>query len=114
MALQDQACDNGRIEKYKAMFVGKGFSQKVGVYYEGMFAPIAKYTSIRAVMSLVSIMGWRIHQMDANTTFLHGIIEEEVYIEQPQGFEVNWGEVPCLHAEKHLVWTQAGTIGMVF
>ena len=111
MALQDQACDNGRIQ-YKARFVRKGF--KVGVYYEGMFAPIAKYTSIRAVMSLVSIMGWRIHQMDVNTTFLHGIIEEEVYIEQPQGFEVNWGEVPCLHAEKHLVWTQAGTIGMVF
>ena len=92
MALQDQACDNGRIEKYKAMFVGKGFSQKVGVYYEGMFAPIAKYTSIRAVMSLVAFMGWKMNFMDVNTTFLNGIIEEETYIKKPRAFEVNGKE----------------------
>ena len=68
------------------------FSQKKGVDYEETFAPIAKYTSIRAVMSLVSFMGWRIHQMDVKTIFLNGIIEEEVYIEQPQGFEISGKE----------------------
>jgi hypothetical protein len=51
------------------------------VDYEEIFAPFARYTSIRAGMFLVSFMGRRIHQMDVNTTFLNGIIEEEEYIE---------------------------------
>jgi hypothetical protein len=53
------------------------------VDYEETHALIARYTSIRAIMSLVSFMGCRIHQMDVKTTFLNRIIEEEVYIEQP-------------------------------
>jgi hypothetical protein len=48
---------------------------------EETFAPVARYTSIRAIMSLVSSMRWRIHQMDVKTTFPNQIIEEEVYIE---------------------------------
>jgi hypothetical protein len=83
---------DGSIEKFKVRFMARGFSQKEGVDYEETFAPVTRYTSIRAVMSLVSFMGWRIHQMDVKTTFLNGIIEEEVYIEQPQGFEVNGKE----------------------
>ena len=51
-------------------------------------APVARYTSIRAIMALTSMMKWDLHQMDVNPTFLNGVIEEEVYIEQPQGFEV--------------------------
>jgi hypothetical protein len=50
---------------------------------------VARYTSIRAIISLVASMGWNLHQMDVRTTFLNGSIEEEVYIEQPQGFEVH-------------------------
>jgi hypothetical protein len=73
---------DGNIEKFKARFVVKGLSQKEGVDYEETFVPIARYSSIRAVMALVSFMGWRIHQMDVNTTFLNGIIEEEVCIER--------------------------------
>jgi hypothetical protein len=90
------------IEKFKARFVARGFSQKEGVDYEETFAPVARYTSIRAVMSLVSFMGWRIHQMDVKTTFLNGIIEEEVYIEQPQGFEVNGKESHVCRLKKAL------------
>ena len=47
----------------------------------------ARYTSFRTIMVLASIMKWNLHQMDVKTTFLNGVIEEEVYIEQPQGFE---------------------------
>jgi hypothetical protein len=79
---------DGSIEKFKARFVAKGFSQREGVDYEETFVPITKYTSIRAVMSLVSFMGLRIHQMDVKTAFHDGIIEEEV----PQGFEVSGKE----------------------
>ena len=48
----------------------------------------ARYTSIRTIMAPASMMKWDLHQMDVKTTFLNGMIEEEVYIEQPQGFEV--------------------------
>ena len=74
---------DGSIEKYKARFVARGFSQKEGIDYEETFAPVARYTSIRAIMALVSMMKWDLHQMDVKTAFLNGVIEEEVYIEHP-------------------------------
>jgi hypothetical protein len=79
---------DGSIEKYKARFVTRGFSQKEGIDYEETFAPVARYTSIRTIIALAANMKWKLHQMDVKTAFLNGIIEEEVYIEQPQGFEV--------------------------
>lgn len=77
------------IGKYKARFVVRGFSQKEGINYEETFAPVAKYTSVRTVIAIVASKGWKIHQMDVKTAFLNGIIEEEVYLEQPKGFVVN-------------------------
>jgi hypothetical protein len=79
---------NGSIEKYKERFVAHGFSQKKGIDYEETFSPISRYTSIRTIIALVANMKWKLHQMDVKTTFLNGVIEEEMYIEQPQGFEV--------------------------
>ena len=68
------------MDKYKARFCARGFSQKEGVDYKETFALVAMYTSIRAMMSLVFVMGWRIHQMDVMIYFLNVIIEKEVYI----------------------------------
>jgi hypothetical protein len=79
---------DGSIEKYKARFVTRGFSQKEGIDYEETIAHVAKYTSIRTIIALAAKMKWKLHQMDVTTTFLNGVIEEEVYIEQPRGFEV--------------------------
>jgi hypothetical protein len=79
---------DGSVEKFKARFVAKGFSQKEGIDYDETFAPVARYTSIRAVISIAVEMGWKIHQMDVKTTFLNGIIEEDMYIEHSKGFEV--------------------------
>jgi hypothetical protein len=83
---------DGSIEKYKSLFVARGFSQVEGVDYDETFAPVSQYTSIRAVISLAIEMGWNIHQMDVKIAFLNGLIEEEVYIEQPLGFEVHGRE----------------------
>ena len=69
------------IEKYKARFVARGFSQKEGIDYEETFAPVARYTLIRAIMALASRMKCNIHQMDVKIAFLNGVIEEELYIE---------------------------------
>jgi hypothetical protein len=79
---------DGSIEKYKARFVARGFSQKEGIDYEETFAPVAKDSSIGTIIALATKIKWKLHQMDVKTTFLNGVIEEEVYIEKPQGFEV--------------------------
>jgi hypothetical protein len=79
---------DGSIEKYKARFVAHGFFQREGIDYEETFALVARYTSIRTIIALAAKMKWKLHQMDVKTTFLNGVIEVEVYIEQPQGFEV--------------------------
>ena len=80
---------------YKARFCAKGYTQRWGEDYDETFAPVAKYTSIRTLIALLA--GWkraRLHQMDVNTTFLYSDIEEEVYVEQPEGFiepgKENW------------------------
>jgi hypothetical protein len=79
---------NRSIEKYKARFVARGFSQKEGIDYGETFAPVARYTSIRTIIALATKMKWKLHQMDIKTAFLNGVIKEEVYIEQTQGFKV--------------------------
>ena len=87
--LQNQTCVNGSIEKYKARFVARGFSQIEGVNYDETFALVARYTSIRSIIALAASMGWKLHQMDVKTTFLNGEIEEEVCIEQLEGFIIH-------------------------
>ena len=64
---------DGRIEKYKARFVARAFSQKKGIDYEETFPPVVRYTSIRTILSLAAVMKWKIHQMDVKTTFLNGV-----------------------------------------
>jgi hypothetical protein len=93
---------DGSIEKYKARFVAHGFSQKEGIDYDETFAPVARYTSIRTIISLASVLGWKLHQMDVKTTFLNGQVEEEVYIEQSEGFVVHRKESHVCKLKKAL------------
>jgi len=90
------------VDKYKARFIARGFSQKEREDYDKTFAHVSRYTSIRAIMSLVAPMGWSLHQMDVKTAFLNGAIEEEVYIEQPQGFEVHSRDTHVCKLKKDL------------
>jgi hypothetical protein len=74
------------VEKFKARFVARGFTQKEGIDYDENFAHVARYTSNRVIIALASVLGWKLHQMDVKTTFLNGKIEQEVFVEQPNGF----------------------------
>ena len=101
------------IEKCKARFVTRRFSQKEGVDYDETFALVARYTSIRSIITIASTMGWKLHQMDVKTAFLDGIIEEEVYIEQPEGFVVHGKESRVCKLKKALYGLkQALVLGM--
>eukprot|EP00253_Pinus_taeda_P002235 PITA_02235 len=79
---------DGSVEKFKAIFVARGFSQKEGVDYDEIFAPVVQYTTIRSIIALAASQGWNLHQMDVKVAFLRGSIKEEVYVEHPEGFEV--------------------------
>ena len=70
---------DGSIEKYKERFFAHGFSQKEGIDYEDTFSLVARYTSIGTIIALAAKMKWKLHQMDMKTTFLKGVIKEEVY-----------------------------------
>ncbi|PKI75267.1 hypothetical protein CRG98_004307 [Punica granatum] len=81
--------------RYKARLVVKGFNQKKGVDFEEIFSPVVKMSSIRVVLALADSLNLEIEQLDVKTTFLHGDLEEEIYMEQPEGFRVK--------CKKHLV-----------
>jgi hypothetical protein len=69
---------DGRIKRYKACFVAQGFSQVEGVDYDETFASVARYTSIKLVISIATEMGWKIHHMDVKTAFLNGLCYRKV------------------------------------
>ena len=78
----------GKVEKYKAQLVAKGYSQVPGIDFGDIFSPVAKVTSIRLLLSVAAAFDFEIEQMDVKTSFLHEDLEEEIYMKQPEGFMV--------------------------
>ena len=77
---------DGTIDKYKARLVVKGYRQKEGLDYFDTYSPVTRIPSIRILMALAAVHDLKIHQMDVKTTFLNGELEEEICMEQPEGF----------------------------
>ena len=72
---------------FKARYVAKGYNQTEGIDYNETFAPTANICSVRALMQIAVQNDLIVHQMDVKTAYLHAPIEEEIYLEQPKGFE---------------------------
>jgi hypothetical protein len=73
---------DGSVSRCKARLVAKGYAQTYGINYEETYSPVAKMIIIRAIIA----KGWSLHQIDVNNVFLHGYLQEEVYMEQPLGY----------------------------
>jgi hypothetical protein len=84
-----------KVEKYKSRLVAKGYSQVEGIDFGEIFSPVAKLTSIIFLLSIVVAFDFKVEQMDVKTTFLHGDLEEEIYMKWLEGFVVKGKELVC-------------------
>lgn len=76
---------DGSLDRYKARLVALGNKQEYGVDYEETFAPVAKMTMVRTILAIAASQSWQLHQMDVKNVFLHGDLQEEIYMKLPSG-----------------------------
>lgn len=79
--------EHGDVEKYKARLVAKEYTQKHGIDYNEVFAPVARLDTIRLVIAVAAQRKWTLFQLDVKSVFLHGELNEEVFVEQPPGYQ---------------------------
>ena len=94
------------IDKYKASLVIKCYKQKEGLDYFDTYSPVTRISSIRMLIAIAAIHNLEINQMDVKTTFLNGDLDEEIYMEQPEGFIPIWPQpMPaiCIHCDSQSV-----------
>ncbi|KMQ81362.1 retrotransposon ty1-copia subclass, partial [Lasius niger] len=76
--------ENGTVKRYKARLVAKGYNQKYGQDYDETFAPVVKYTTIRAFLAAAAYKNMIVKHIDIKTAFLHGELQEEIFMKQPE------------------------------
>jgi histone deacetylase 1/2 len=86
---------DGTLNKYKARLVAKGFHQQHGFDFTETFSPVVKPVTIRIILTLAISQKWSLQQLDVNNAFLNGNLTEEVYMQQPQGFEQGDPSLVC-------------------
>ena len=84
---------DGSIERYKACLVTKGFTQEYGIDYEETFAPVARISSVRALLAITVASKWDLFQMDVKHVFLNVNLSENFYIQPPPGFSIEPNKV---------------------
>ncbi|GKA30496.1 retrovirus-related pol polyprotein from transposon TNT 1-94 [Tanacetum coccineum] len=77
---------DGKVDKFKARLVVRGFNQKEGLDHKHTFSPVAKLAIVRVLIAIAIAKQWSLHQLDINNAFLHGSIEEEIYMLPPEGY----------------------------
>ncbi|CAM8927908.1 unnamed protein product [Rhodiola kirilowii] len=85
--LKNKLNSKGEVVRNKARLVVKGYNQQEGIDYEETFAPVARLEAIRLLIAYSVQFGFKLHQMDVKTAFLNGYLKEEIFVEQPPGFE---------------------------
>ena len=81
-----KAAHEGTAERYKARLVAKGYTQRFGIDYQETFAPVVKHSALRVIFAIVAALDLEMIQLDIKTAFLYGALNEEIYMEQPEGF----------------------------
>ncbi|KAL2243673.1 UNVERIFIED_CONTAM: Retrovirus-related Pol polyprotein from transposon RE2 [Sesamum indicum] len=84
---------DGRIERHKACLIAKGYNQVEGVNFTESFFPVTKAVTVRLFLALAATKGWVLQQLDVNNAFLHGYLDEDIYVLPPAGYNVDLGLV---------------------
>ena len=92
--------ESGNVVRNKARLVAKGYNQEEGIDFDETFAPIAHLEAIRILLAFASYMGIKLFQMDVKCAFLNGVLQEEVYVEQPTGLKILIFLIMCLNFKK--------------
>uniref|UniRef100_A0A2N9GRF0 CCHC-type domain-containing protein n=1 Tax=Fagus sylvatica TaxID=28930 RepID=A0A2N9GRF0_FAGSY len=93
---------NGSLDKYKARLVAKGFTQQPGVDFVDTYLPVAKFASVRIIMVVATRLDLELHQLDVKTAFLNRDLKEEIYMDQPDGFQIKGQEGKVCRLKKSL------------
>ncbi|CAI7899301.1 unnamed protein product [Closterium sp. NIES-53] len=83
----------GRLERRKTRLVIKDLQQREGIDFQEVFAPVAKAPTLRLLLAAAAISGWKAEQMDVKAAFLYGVVDEEIYMKQPEGYDDGSGRV---------------------
>ena len=94
---------DGSVERFKSRLVAQGFSQKAGQDYDETFSPVVRFESIRSIIAIAIQNDMMLHQMDVTSAFLNGDLQEEVYMSQPEGFQVK-GKEHMVYKLKHSLY----------
>ena len=86
MGIQNKLNEDGKVSRNKERLVCKGYSQEEGIDYGETFAPVARFEGVRTLLAYATHRGFKVYQMDVKFAFLNGILDEEVYNEQLEGF----------------------------
>ena len=86
---------HGNLDRFKARLVVKGYAQRPGIDFQEVFAPVGKHTTFRALMSIVAQRNLQLHHLDVKTAFLNGVLEEEIWMMQPQGYQQGDKSLAC-------------------
>ncbi|GAA0184810.1 transmembrane signal receptor [Lithospermum erythrorhizon] len=76
---------DGSIDKYKVRLVAKDFNQIEGVDYFDCFSPVVKIVTVRIILAYVAANNWALHKLDTNNAYLHGYLDEDIYMHIPEG-----------------------------
>jgi hypothetical protein len=90
--------EHGVVTRNKAQLLAKGYSQVEGLGFGETYAPVARLESIRILLAYATYHGFKLYQMDVKSAFLNGPIKEEVYVEQPPGFEDMSTLIMCINS----------------